>query len=68
MRIELITKSGLQQVSDLELKQLKYKFAKFWDNHFKHNTRKIVGCFEREDFVAKYNLLLKEMDSFNRSL
>lgn len=68
MRIEEITKQRLSDATDLELKQLKYKFTKFWDRHFKNNSKDIVGCFSRDDFVAKYRLLLKEMDSQNRSL
>jgi len=68
MRIEEISKQNLSKASDLELKQLKYKFAKFWDRHFKSNDREIVGCFERSDFIAKYRLLLSEMDSSNRGL
>lgn len=68
MRIEEITKQNLSEASDLILKQLKYKFAKFWDRHFKNNDREIVGCFERNNFIAKYRLLLKELDSENRGL
>ena len=68
MRIEEIGKQALKDTTDLELKQLKYKFAKFWERHFKHNSKEIVGCFERADFIAKYRLLLKEMDSQKRSL
>lgn len=68
MRIEDITKQRLLDASDLELKQLRFKFTKFWDRHFKSNSREVVGCFTRNDFVAKYRLLLKEADSSNRSL
>jgi len=68
MRIEDISKQNLVDANDLELKQLKYKFAKFWDRHFKNNDREIVGCFNRSDFIAKYRLLLTEMDSANRGL
>lgn len=68
MRIEEITKKRLLDATDLELKQLKYKFAKFWDRHFKNNKNAVVGCFKRNDFVGKYRLLLKEMDSQSRSL
>ena len=68
MRIEDISKQNLSKANDLELKQLKYKFAKFWDRHFKNNDREIVGCFNRSDFIAKYRLLLTEMDSANRGL
>lgn len=67
MRIEDITKNRLLDATDLELMQLKYKFSKFWDRHFKKNTKDVVGCFSRIDFVAKYRLLLKEC-STNRSL
>lgn len=68
MRIEEITISKLSEATDLELKQLKYKFAKFWDRHFKHNNNEVVGCFTRDDFISKYTLLLKEMDDPQRSL
>jgi len=68
MRIEEITKQRLIDASDLELKQAKYKIAKFWDRHFKNNSKDIVGCFERNSFVAKYRMVLKEMDSEKRSL
>lgn len=68
MRIEEITKGNLSEASDLVLKQLKYKFAKFWDRHFKNNDREIVGCFERSSFIGKYRLLLKELDSAHRGL
>jgi len=68
MRIEEITKQNLSESSDLILKQLKYKFATFWDRHFKNNDREIVGCFERGDFIGKYRLLLKELDSEKRGL
>jgi len=68
MRIEEITKQGLSEATDQDLRTLRYKFAKFWDNHFEHNNRKVVGCFTRNGFVAKYRLLLKEMDSSRRSL
>lgn len=68
MRIEEINKQNLSEASDLILKQLKYKFAKFWDRHFKNNDREIVGCFERSSFIGKYRLLLKELDSANRGL
>lgn len=68
MRIEEITKSKLSDATDLELKQLRYKSAKFWDRHFKNNSNEIVGCFTRIDFISKYRLLLKEMDDPQRSL
>jgi hypothetical protein len=68
MRIEEITKQGLSKASDLELKRLRYKLAKFWDNHFKNNDNRIVGVFKRSDFIAKYRLLLKEIESSKRSL
>jgi len=68
MRIEDISKQRLLDATDLELKQLKYKFAKFWDRHFKSNNKENVGCFTRVNFVAKYRLVLKEMDSSKRSL
>ena len=68
MRIEEITKQRLTKATDQELQRLRYQFAKFWDNHFKHNSRDVVGCFTRGNFVAKYRLLLKEMDSSKRSL
>lgn len=68
MRIEEITKQRLIDATDLELKQAKFKIAKFWDRHFKNNSNDIVGCFERNNFVAKYNMVLKEMDSEKRSL
>ena len=68
MRIEEITKQRLLDATDLELKQLKYKFAKFWDRHFKSNSKDIVGSFSRINFVAKYRMVLKEMDSQKRSL
>jgi len=68
MRIEEITKQNLSEASDLVLKQLKYKFAKFWDRHFKNNSREMVGTFSRSGFISKYRLLLKEMDSSKRSL
>lgn len=68
MRIEDISKKHLLDATDLELKQLKFKIAKFWDRHFKNNNNDIVGCFKRDVFISKYRLLLKEMDSANRSL
>lgn len=68
MRIEEITKQNLTDATDLELKQLKYKFAKFWDRHFKNNSNEVVGSFTRNGFVGKYRMLLKEMSSANRSL
>lgn len=68
MRIEGITKKCLSKATDLELKQVLYQFAKFWDHHFEHNTKDVVGCFTRSGFVAKYRLLLKEMNSSQRSL
>jgi len=68
IRIEEVTKQGLSEANDEELRTLRFQFAKFWDNHFKHNSRKVVGCFTRNNFVAKYRLLLKEMDSSRRSL
>jgi len=68
MRIEEISKQRLANATDLELKQLKFKFAKFWDRHFKNNNRDIVGTFTRSGFISKYRLLLKEMDSSKRSL
>ena len=68
MRIEAITKQALLDATDLELKQLKYKIAKFWDRHFKNNDNTIVGCFDRNDYIRKYRLLLKEMDAEKRSL
>jgi len=68
MRIEHITKKCLDEATDLELKQLKYKMAKLWDNHFKTNDRAVVGCFTRSGFISKYRMLLNEMDSSKRSL
>lgn len=68
MRIEEISKQRLIDATDLELKQLKYKFAKFWDRHFANNSKEIVGVFRRVNFVAKYRMVLKEMDSEKRSL
>jgi len=68
MRIEEITKRSLLDANDLELKQLKYKFAKFWDRHFKSNNNDFVGSFSRVNFIAKYRMVLKEMDSEKRSL
>jgi len=68
MRIEEITKQRLSNASDLELKRLNFKIATFWDRHFAKNSREIVGCFKRSDFIAKYRLLKKEMDSSSRSL
>lgn len=68
MRIEDITKNGLTDATDLTLKKLQYQFAKFWDRHFKNNSNDIVGCFHRQDFIAKYRLLLKEIESDTRSL
>jgi len=68
MRIEEITKQSLSDATDLELKQLKYKFAKFWDRHFKNSSNDIVGSFSRGGFICKYRMVLKEMDSDKRSL
>jgi hypothetical protein len=68
MRIEEINKQRLLDASDLELKQLKYKFAKFWDRHFKSSGNDIVGSFSRVNFIAKYRMVLREMDSEKRSL
>jgi len=68
MRIEEVAKQRLANATDLELKQLKYKFTKFWDRHFKNNNRDMVGTFTRSGFIGKYRLLLKEMDSSKRSL
>lgn len=68
MRIEEITKQRLSKAIDQDLRSLRYKFTTYWDRHFKHNTRDVVGCFHRSDFVAKYRLLLKEMNSPQRSL
>lgn len=68
MRIEEITKANLEKASDTELTRLRYKAARFWDNHFKNNQKETVGCFTRNGFVAKYRLLLKEMESEKRSL
>lgn len=68
MRIEEITKQRLTDATDLELKQLKFKFTKFWDRHFKSNDNVSVGSFSREGFVGKYRSLLKEMDSSKRDL
>ncbi len=68
MRIEDITKQSLHDASDLDLSRLKFKTAKFWDRHFKTNSKDIVGCFKRADFIAKYRLLLGEMDSEKRGL
>lgn len=68
IRIEEVTKRNLSEAADQELRSLRYKFATYWDRHFKHNTKDVVGCFNRSGFVAKYRLLLKEMDSPQRSL
>lgn len=68
MRIEDITKQNLEKASDLDLKRLNYKITKFWDRHFAGNSRDVVGCFTRVNFVAKYRMLLKEMNSSKRSL
>lgn len=68
MRIEEISKQRLTEATDLELKQLQYKFGKFWDRHFKSNDNEIVGSFSRVNFIAKYRMVLKEMDSEKRSL
>ena len=68
MRIEEITKSRLGKATDLELKQLKYKMSKLWDNNFKSNNINTVGCFTRGGFIGKYRLLLKELDSSKRNL
>lgn len=68
MRIEEINKQRLEKATDQELQRLRYQTAQFWDRHFKTNTKTIVGCFERHIFIAKYRLLLKEMESPKRSL
>ena len=68
MRIEDITKRSLSEATDQELRTLRFRFAKYWDNHFEHNERKVVGCFTRDNFIAKYRMLLKETDSSRRSL
>lgn len=68
MRIENVTKEALLNTTDLELKRLQFKFSKFWDRHFKNNDKDIVGCFKRSEFISKYRLLLKELDSPRRSL
>lgn len=68
MRIEEITKKRLLDATDLELKRLIFKTSKFWDRHFKNNSRDIVGCFKRSDFITKYRLLLKEAESPNRDM
>lgn len=66
--MEEVTKQNLSKATDQDLRSLRYKFSTYWDKHFKHNTRSIVGCFHRGGFVAKYRLLLKEMDSSQRGL
>jgi hypothetical protein len=68
MRIEDITKQGLIDATDLDLKKLLYKFSQFWERHFQNNSRETVGCFKRNDFIRKYRMLLREMDSDQRSL
>jgi len=68
MRIEEITKKRLSKVPDLELKQLQYRFTKYWDNHFKSNNKEMVGCFTRGGFISKYRMLLSELSSSKRSL
>lgn len=63
MRIEEITKKSLSEVDDSELKSLRWSFTKLWDKHFKDNEKIVVGCFERNDFITKYRMLLKETNS-----
>lgn len=68
MRIEEISKQRLIDATALELKQLQYKFGKFWDRHFKNNSNEFVSTFSRVNFIAKYRMVLKEMTSERRSL
>ena len=63
MKIEEITKEALSKAPDKDLKFLRYRFTKIWDKNFKDNEKVIAGDFERNDFIAKYRLLLKESQS-----
>lgn len=60
MRIEQISKSSLTKASNKDLAQLRFAFIKLWDKHFKENDDEVVGCFNRNTFLANYRLLLKE--------
>lgn len=68
IRIEEITKQCLSKATDQELQQLRFRMSLYWDKHFKYNKKDVVGCFRRNTYVAKYRLLLKELDSSKRSL
>lgn len=66
MRIENIDKAKLSKAPDKELLILRLRFLQLWSKAFMDNKKAIVGSLNRNDFLSKYRLLLKEYN--NRKL
>lgn len=62
MKIEGMTSEKLSKVSENELYTLRLRFIQLFNKWFKNNNRQKVGKLERNSFLDKYRLLLKEMN------
>lgn len=60
MRIEEIDKTKLAKAPDKELLILRLRFIQLWNKNFDGNDKAIVGSLNREEYLSKYRMLLKE--------
>lgn len=63
MKIEEINSKKLSKVSKQETYILHLRFIQLYNKNFKGNNKQRVGDLERDSFLDKYKLLIKEMDS-----
>lgn len=63
MRIEEISKEGLEKIQKKELHSLRLRFRQLWDKHFDDNEDIVVGSLDRNSFLKQYCLLVKEARS-----
>lgn len=62
MKIEEINSKELSKLSGMELHSLRLRFIQLFSKWFKNNNRQKIGKLERNSFLEKYRLLLREMN------
>jgi hypothetical protein len=61
LRIENLDSEQVAKAADKTLLQLRLKCIQLWNKHFEKSENIVVGSLNRNDLLAKYRMLLKEM-------
>ena len=63
MRIEEITEETLKAIPERDLYNLRLRAVQVFDKHFRDSVVQSGGSLERGDFLKRYSVLRKEMDT-----